>query len=965
MKKLSNINRKKFFLNIVIPTLLTQALFVILIFALIIPNFRHNLIEAKKEMIMEIINTSICIADNYYLKAEDGDITFEEAKLRAADAIKSIRYGTANKDYVWITDEAPNMIMHPYRKDLIGKNLEIFTDEKGNRMFLEMVQKAEKYGEGYVDYMWQWMDDSTKIVPKISYIKEYPRWNWIFGTGVYIEDVRSSIRNVINSLIATSFGIFIITSFLMVLIVRRNLKVERQRTTAEESLKESNEKYKALVEASRDGTMMFIDKKCIFRNKKIDDIIDCNESDNLTPALENIISDKSGEDTERIRNFFMSSEETLRLETRIISKNNSIINVLIAFSKIYFSGSNGIIVIIKDLTPDPESPAINLIISDIMTNISRDLNIGIFRATPGKKGSLTEVNQKFIDILKYDSQNAVNKLNIFNLFDDTFERRKFISYLNANGFINDFECKIRKGDGSVAVLNVNAVVVEDENKETVYIDGFITDYTFKHKFDEDKNYLLTEFINQSSLWDIPLSELKTSETISCSSGSTIKQAIELMDFHSTNELISESNDIKFIISKDKFANLLQKYGNILDKKVIVCTEIPDIVINENLSVIECLFSMIKYNKDYLIYYFNNSSKIIRIYDILRLLESNTALLKKKLSDAGSFDEIIRLHDLLPLYIKYFVSAGTDIKIITGTITEVSDKISELIIPMAISQAGVPPCRFAFIALGSEGRAEQGLATDQDNAIIYEDIKNSDHKDYFLNLANIINYLLNTAGYKLCEGEIMANNPKWNQPLSVWKKYFRKWITVPEPQNLIDSAIFFDFRIIYGDEHFVEDLRSYINELIKQNPVFIKQTAILTVNYKLPLGMFGKIQTEINKEKHESFNLKNAIRLIVNTVRLYAMDYSINETNTLKRLELLAANKNIDGSFYREIRYCFEFLMGLQLKYQSENFSDGLSVGNYLDLSILTEAELNNLKNVLGSITTFQTKVKYDYRVTTS
>ena len=963
MKKLSNINRKKFFLNIVIPTLLTQALFVILIFAVIIPNFRHNLIEAKKEMIMEIINTSISITDNYYEKANKGEIEFEAAKQQALDAIKSIRYGTANKDYIWIIDEKPVMLMHPYRKDLISKNLENFTDEKGNRMFVEMVEKVEKQGEGYVDYMWQWMDDSTRIVPKISYVKEYRKWNWIFGTGVYIEDVRNSIRSVINSLIWISLGIFIATTFLLVLIARRNLKVERQRTTAEESLKESNEKYKALVEASGDGTMMFVDNKCIYRNKKIDDLIDCSGNDELSPDLEKIIEDESGEDAGRIREFLNGSEDTLKLETKIRNKENQIINALIALSKINFSGSEGIIIIIKDLTPDPESPALNVIISDIMSNISRELNIGIFRATPGKKGSLTEVNNKFIDILDYDSEYAINKLNIFNLFEDSFERKKFVSYLNEYGYINDFECKIRKGNGDVAILNINAVVVLDENEEVESIDGFLTDITFKTKFDKDRSDLLTEFINQASLWDLNLSDLKTGEQISCSGDSTIKQAIELMDFHSVNELISGNNDHHYIISKEKIIELMRKHRNILDKKAIICSEIADPLVNDDITVIESLFKMINENRDHLIFNFNGKVKIIRITDILRLLESNTSLLDKRLKEAESLEEIIRIHDLLPLYIKYFVNAGTDIKIITSTITNVSDKISELIIPMAISRAGTPPCKFAFIALGSEGRSEQGLSTDQDNAIIYEDVENESFRKYFLELADIINNLLNTAGYQLCVGEIMANNPKWNQPLSVWKKYFKEWITVPEPQNLIDSAIFFDYRVIYGDDILLADLREYINELIRQNPAFIKQNAMLTADYKLPLGMFGKIQTEVNNAKHESFNLKNAIRLIVNTVRLYAMDHSINETNTLKRLESLAANRKIDHGFYLEIRYCFKFLMLLQLKYQSENFSHGLPAGNYLDLSILSDIELNNLKNVLGSISAFQSKVKYDHRIT--
>jgi CBS domain-containing protein len=396
--------------------------------------------------------------------------------------------------------------------------------------------------------------------------------------------------------------------------------------------------------------------------------------------------------------------------------------------------------------------------------------------------------------------------------------------------------------------------------------------------------------------------------------------------------------------------------------------VPNDVLTFNTTAIDCVFNMRKNNRNFVILRNKTDIKVIYLKDILTLFNSNSNFLNKRLHLTKSLDEIIEIQHELPAYVKNYVLAGTDINIITHTITGVSDTITERIITQALNHCGKPPCKFAFLALGSEGRSERGLATDQDNAIIFEDVPESDLekiKDYFHELASIINVLLDKAGYKLCIGEIMANNPRWCQPISVWKQYFHQWIQLPEPQSLIDSSIFFDIRCIYGNKDLSNNLRDFISNAILQNPSFLIQHAILTVNYKLPVGMFGKIQTEQKEEQTNVFNLKNAIRLIVNIVRIYAMKYSIVETNTLLRLEELYYLNYIPKSFYREIQYCFKFLMNIQFKEQANNYLKGNPVDNYLDLSGLNQTELSNLKTVLSTIASFQSRIKYDFGVSES
>jgi signal transduction histidine kinase len=142
--KTTTINKSQFFLRIILPSVLTIALFVVFNFGFIIPYFEVNQMNNKKQMIREIVFTSICIADELAQEAAQGNLTLEEAKQKAALTIGSMRYGVDNKDYLWITDMHPVMIRHPYRSELDGQDLSDFTDAHGKKCLLSLWKKAAK-----------------------------------------------------------------------------------------------------------------------------------------------------------------------------------------------------------------------------------------------------------------------------------------------------------------------------------------------------------------------------------------------------------------------------------------------------------------------------------------------------------------------------------------------------------------------------------------------------------------------------------------------------------------------------------------------------------------------------------------------------------------------------------------------------------------------------------------------------
>jgi len=153
------------------------------------------------------------VLDKFDKEVADSILTITEAQNEAIRRIENIRYGQDRKDYFWITDMHPNMIMHPYRRDLNNTDLSNYHDPTGKKLFVEFVKAVEKNGEDYVDYMWQWKDDSTRIVPKLSFVKEFKNWGWVVGTGIYIEDVNEEISSLTNNLFYVSLGILLILGF--------------------------------------------------------------------------------------------------------------------------------------------------------------------------------------------------------------------------------------------------------------------------------------------------------------------------------------------------------------------------------------------------------------------------------------------------------------------------------------------------------------------------------------------------------------------------------------------------------------------------------------------------------------------------------------------------------------------------------------------------------------------------------
>ena len=245
--------------RIALPAFFTIVLFVTAIFFVLLPQLEDSFHARKMEMIQELTETTWSLLGTYHERELSGELSRNEAQHRALQRIHKLCYGPEKKDYFWVNDMTPRMLMHPYRTDLEGKNIADYQDSEGKYPFVEFVEIVRKNGAGYVDYLWQWKDDPLKISRKMSYVKGFEPWGWIIGTGMYVDDVHAEIEEIRTKLTFISMAILLAVSLLSVYSIRQTMIADRdrlgifmERELLLKSLEQSKDRYRNLIETTSD-----------------------------------------------------------------------------------------------------------------------------------------------------------------------------------------------------------------------------------------------------------------------------------------------------------------------------------------------------------------------------------------------------------------------------------------------------------------------------------------------------------------------------------------------------------------------------------------------------------------------------------------------------------------------------------------------------------------------------------------
>ena len=292
--------------------------------------------------------------------------------------------------------------------------------------------------------------------------------------------------------------------------------------------------------------------------------------------------------------------------------------------------------------------------------------------------------------------------------------------------------------------------------------------------------------------------------------------------------------------------------------------------------------------------------------------------------------------------------------IAQIVSSLNDALVRRLVQLAERAMGPPPAPYAWIVFGSEGRMEQTLLTDQDNALVFEEAM-EEGRTYFGALSKRIVDGLIEAGFPPCPGGFMAIN--WCRPLSEWRRLFTQWIRLPQPQALLDAAIFFDYRTVAGSLS-LESLEEIILSA-KEQRRFLAHMLNGAVAFRPPLGFFNRLRTENGK-----IDIKMAgIAPVVSLARVAALAVGSRERSTLERLSVASLSDGvIDPESTRSLSEIFPFCLRLRLRAQLAERKNHDRIDNRIDWAALSSFERRQLKDALIIIKRIQEDLRAAWRL---
>lgn len=362
---------------------------------------------------------------------------------------------------------------------------------------------------------------------------------------------------------------------------------------------------------------------------------------------------------------------------------------------------------------------------------------------------------------------------------------------------------------------------------------------------------------------------------------------------------------------------------------------------------------------------NDIQGVITSHDIIVYQGASPLNLFKEIASQRKAEDLYMLSQRIPLLVRTMIEEGARATDITRVITLLNGSALSRILWVLSEELGPAPLPFCWLMLGSDGRREQIFRTDQDNALVYGDstdgLQRQEARDYFTAFSARAIEHLTGCGYPRCKNEFMASNPRWCQPYAVWNGYFADWVTSPDPKEVMQAAIFFDFRAGHGDSALAETLRERVLEQAQRQPAFQFHLASEYLANHPPLSFFRDAVVEQDGRHTQRLDLKKrGFAPIVNFARLMAVRHGVGATNTGERLDLLAQDSCIPADLYTDAHSAYEFQVQLSLVHQLRLLEAGQMPDTFLDPAELSELERKTLKEAFAVIDRLRDHVKQEF-----
>ena len=482
-----------------------------------------------------------------------------------------------------------------------------------------------------------------------------------------------------------------------------------------------------------------------------------------------------------------------------------------------------------------------------------------------------------------------------------------------------------------------------------------------------KNLLRTQNAESSTLSSLTAEarELIKRKPVIAEANATIQEAARLMSAEGVSSLLLREGDTIVGLLTDRdlrtrcLARGLSAGAPVRD---IMTSELR--MIDASTPVFQALLLMTRLNIHHLpVTDQGRPAGMITVTDLMRLGALNAPYLAQDIRKAASPEKLREAAAALPELHAQLARRGAGALYAAEALTALSDALTRRLLELAEQKLGPPPVPYAWLAAGSQGRREQLFFSDQDNALLISDDMRPEDDEYFAALARFTCDGLNDCGFVYCPGEAMAVNPKWRGPLKRWREYFRDWILNPDPRALMFSAIFFDLRLIGGEEALFTELQSDILSQTAKNRIFIAHLAGHALSHRPPLGFFRDFVLIHDGEHDDTLDIKRqGVIPIVDLARLFALSEGSAVVNTAERLRAAAGSPSLSEEMGANLEDALELIANLRFQHQARRIARGRAADNYLPPRELSGLQRRLLKDAFLTVRSMQEVLQNRYQL---
>lgn len=459
-------------------------------------------------------------------------------------------------------------------------------------------------------------------------------------------------------------------------------------------------------------------------------------------------------------------------------------------------------------------------------------------------------------------------------------------------------------------------------------------------------------------------DAKIHKAVILDSEKTIFQAATIIKKEKVPTLLLKDDEGEiYIVTDSDFRQKVILNRMDFDDKVIKIASKGIIHVNENDFLFNAQLIMAKFGMKRVVVK-NDEQEIIGILDQISLssfFATNTFAVSNEIVHAETVEELkLASHSFIKI-IKSLNAKGVKIEFISKLINQLNkkllDKLYKLLAPKELLEHS------CLVVMGSEGRGEQILRTDQDNALIIDDACTLDVKT-IQEFTHKFTETLVDFGFPRCKGNIMVSNPYWCRKTSEFKDLIYAWINEPNPDNLMNTAIFFDAACVSGNKELLSKLKDYLFNVGGDSQTFNSNFAKVITSFDVPLGFFDGfvVDSKNSQHKNELDIKKGGIFIIVQSIRALCLEKHIFKTNTAKRIEVLTQKDIFDEESAQELIMAFNFLSKLKLKFGLEKLDKKEEIDNYINPDNLNTMEKDLLKDSFKIVIKLKKKLDYHFKL---